>query len=210
MDTAKIHPPFKLPSLGYDYSALEPALDARTMEIHYTKHHQGYVDKLNAAREKSSVIKETALEDLLGDIESVPEEIRASVRNNGGGHYNHSLFWQIMSPDGMREPSGALKEAMESVWGGFDSFREALAAAAASQFGSGWAWLVLKGGQLAVYSTPNQDNPLMRGDYPLLGLDVWEHAYYLKYQNRRPDYIAAWWSAVDWAKAGERYEKKAG
>lgn len=190
---------YELPKLPYDYSALEPHIDAQTMEIHHTKHHQTYVNNLNAAIEKHPEQGERRLEELLSDLSSVPEDIRTAVRNNGGGHANHSLFWEIMSPEG-GEPSGELLEAINSSLGSLDSFKEEFAKAAATRFGSGWAWLSLDGsGKLVVTSTPNQDNPVSEGLKPILGLDVWEHAYYLHYQNRRPDYIAAWWNVVNWA-----------
>ncbi|MBI1961235.1 MAG: superoxide dismutase [Parcubacteria group bacterium] len=189
---------FELPKLGYGYDALEAAIDAPTMEIHYTKHHQGYVDKLNAALEGQTSLVGRPLDDILGDLESVPEEIRSSVRNNGGGHYNHSLFWQIMGPGGGGEPVGQLAGAITQAFGSFDSFRRQFTAAALTRFGSGWAWLSVNNGKLVVSSTPNQDNPLMEGAFPILGLDVWEHAYYLRYQNKRPEYVEQWWSVVNW------------
>jgi Fe-Mn family superoxide dismutase len=198
--------PFELPKLPYEYTALEPHIDARTMEIHYTKHHQGYVNKLNAAIEQHSELGDKSVEELLKDLSSVPEDIRTAVRNNGGGHANHSLFWPVMSPNGGGEPSGELADAINSVFGGFDSFKEQFSAAAAGRFGSGWAWLSVDGGgKLAVTSTPNQDSPLSEGLTPILGLDVWEHAYYLNYQNRRPDYIAAWWNVVNWEQVAANY-----
>jgi Fe-Mn family superoxide dismutase len=195
--------------LPYAFDALEPHIDARTMEIHYGKHHAGYVAKLNAALEGTDLGSKAA-EDLIADLSAVPEKIRGAVRNNGGGHVNHALFWSVLSPQGGGEPAGALADAIQSGWGGFDKFKEAFGDAAASRFGSGWAWLCLRDGKLCVCSTPNQDNPLMRGvaectGTPLLGLDVWEHAYYLKYQNRRPDYIAAFWNVVNWHRVGELY-----
>ncbi len=197
--------PYELPKLPYDYSALEPHIDARTMEIHHTKHHQTYVNNLNAAIEKHPEQGERSLEDLLSDLSSVPEDIRGAVRNSGGGHANHSLFWEIMSPSGT-EPSGELLEAINSSFGSLDAFKEEFAKAAATRFGSGWAWLSLDGsGKLVVTSTPNQDNPVSDGLKPILGLDVWEHAYYLNYQNRRPDYIAAWWNVVNWDKVEENF-----
>ena len=200
-----------LPELTYAFDALEPHVDAKTMEIHHDKHHAAYVNNLNAALEKQPELADLPLETLLADLSAVPEAIRAAVRNNGGGHFNHSLFWQWLAPDGGGAPEGALADAIEAELGGLDAFKDAFAKAAATRFGSGWAWLVVKAdGKLAVGSTPNQDNPLMQGvsdlvGTPVLGLDVWEHAYYLHYQNRRPDYIAAWWNAVSWAKADELY-----
>lgn len=189
---------YELPKLPYDYSALEPHIDARTMEIHHTKHHQTYINNLNAALEKHPDQAERSLLDLLSDLNSVPEDIRTAVRNNGGGHANHSLFWEIMAPGG-GEPSGELLEAINSSLGSVDSFKEDFAKAAATRFGSGWAWLSVDGGgKLVVTSTPNQDNPVSEGLKPILGLDVWEHAYYLNYQNRRPDYVSAWWNVVNW------------
>ncbi|MEK7189331.1 MAG: superoxide dismutase [Patescibacteria group bacterium] len=189
---------FKLTELGYAYGALEAAIDAQTMEIHYTKHHQGYVDKLNAALEGHPDLARKSLNEILGDLASVPEEVRTAVRNNGGGHFNHSLFWQIMSPHGGGEPGGTLKDAIAEAFGSFDAFKQQFAAAAGARFGSGWAWLSVNNGKLEVSSTPNQDSPVMEGTTPVLGLDVWEHAYYLRYQNRRPDYANAWWSVVNW------------
>ena len=195
--------------LPYAFDALEPHIDARTMEIHYGKHHGGYVAKLNAAVEGTD-LGSKSVEELISDLSAVPEKIRAAVRNNGGGHANHSLFWSVMSPQGGGEPTGALADAIQANWGGFDKFKEAFGDAAATRFGSGWAWLCMSGGKLCICSTPNQDNPLMQGvvecaGTPLLGLDVWEHAYYLKYQNRRPDYIAAFWNVVHWEKVGELF-----
>jgi Fe-Mn family superoxide dismutase len=195
-----------LPALPYDYAALEPHIDRQTMEIHHTKHHQAYVNNLNAALEKHPQLYQKPLEDLLRGIDSVPEDIRTAVRNNGGGHHNHSLFWTIMRPGGGGEPSGALADAIRNTLGGFAKFKEQLSNAAVSRFGSGWAWLVVTNGKLAVLSTPNQDSPLMDGKIPILGLDVWEHAYYLKYQNRRPDYISAWWNVVNWVEVTRRFE----
>lgn len=190
---------YTLPKLPYAYDALEPHIDARTMEIHHTKHHQGYVDKLNKALEKYTDLQNKSLEELLQSLDAVPEEIRTAVRNNGGGHYNHSLFWKIMKKDGGGDPNGMLAEAINKNFGDFSKFKEEFTKAATTRFGSGWAWLLLdKEGKLAVTSTPNQDSPILEGLHPILGLDVWEHAYYLKYQNRRPDYIEAWWSVVNW------------
>lgn len=200
--------PHKLPELPYAQDALEPHIDARTMEIHHGKHHQAYVNNLNAALEGHAELQNKSIEELVSDLNSVPESIRTAVRNNGGGHANHSLFWEILSPNGGGEPTGELANAINSAFGSFDKFKEEFANAAATRFGSGWAWLILnKAGQLAVTSTPNQDTPLMDGETPLLGLDVWEHAYYLNYQNRRPDYIAAFWNVVNWDKVNELYQQ---
>jgi len=196
----------ELPKLPYAYNALEPHLDARTMEIHHTKHHQAYINNLNAALEKIPELKQKSLEDLLRGIQQIPEAIRTAVRNHGGGHANHTLFWQIMAPKAGGQPGGRLGAAIASTFGGFDAFKEQFGAAAAARFGSGWAWLVAKDGTLAIESTANQDSPLMEGKTPILGLDVWEHAYYLLYQNRRPDYIAAWWNVVHWDEVARRFE----
>lgn len=197
----------ELPALPYAYNALEPHIDAQTMEIHHGKHHAAYVNNLNAALEGHPDLQSKSLEELLQNLDSVPESIRTAVRNNGGGHANHSLFWEIMKPGGANAPSGDLAAAIDEAFGSFDAFKEAFAKAAATRFGSGWAWLVVtKDGKLAVTSTPNQDTPIMDGDTPILGLDVWEHAYYLKYQNRRPDYIAAWWNVVNWDEVAARYQ----
>ena len=194
---------YSLPDLPYSYDALEPHIDARTMEIHHSKHHAGYVNKVNAALEGTGIDK--SIEDLISDLNAVPEDKRTAVRNNGGGHANHSLFWSIMSADGGGEPTGELADALNEAFGSFDGFKDAFAAAAATRFGSGWAWLVVDGGKLAVESTPNQDNPMMEGRTPVLGLDVWEHAYYLNYQNRRPDYIAAFFDVINWNAVAERF-----
>ncbi len=197
---------FELPTLPYAYNALEPYIDEQTMTIHHTKHHQGYVNKLNAALEKHPELAGVALEDLLRNIASVPEDIRTAVRNNGGGHANHSLFWTVMGPNGGGAPTGELAAAINKAFGSFEAFKEAFSTAAATRFGSGWAWLVVDGfGNLKVYSTPNQDSPYMDGFTPILGLDVWEHAYYLKYQNRRPEYIQNWWNVVNWEEVARRY-----
>ena len=199
---------FTLPPLPYDFAALEPHIDAKTMEIHHGKHHQAYVNNLNAAIEKAPELKDKPLEELLKNLNAAPESVRTAVRNNGGGHWNHSFFWQIMGPKAGGEPKGALGDAIKSSFGGFDKFKEQFAAAGGGRFGSGWAWLLNDGGKLSITSTPNQDNPLMEGKSPnsdLLGIDVWEHAYYLKYQNRRPDYIAAWWNVVNWDAVAKRF-----
>jgi Fe-Mn family superoxide dismutase len=199
-----------LPDLNYSYDALEPHFDARTMEIHHTKHHNAYITKVNGAIEGSELAN-LSIEALISDLASVPDSIRGAVRNNGGGHANHSFFWNILSPNGGGTPTGALAEAIEAELGGFDAFKSAFANAGATRFGSGWAWLILKAdGTLAVSSTPNQDSPLMKGvaeveGTPIIGLDVWEHAYYLKYQNLRPNYIEAFWNVVDWSKADAIY-----
>jgi Fe-Mn family superoxide dismutase len=197
---------FTLPKLPYEFNALEPHIDARTMEIHHDKHHQAYVNNLNAAIEKHPELANKSIDDLIKDLNAVPEDIRTAVRNNGGGHWNHSMFWEIMGPKAGGEPSGALAEAIRKAFGDFKTFKEKLAAAGVGQFGSGWAWLVKdKGGAISVVSTPNQDNPLFNGMTPILGVDVWEHAYYLNYQNRRPDYIAAWWNVVNWDAVSKRF-----
>lgn len=188
---------YTLPPLPYEYSALEPHIDARTMEIHYTKHHQTYIDKLNTALETHPDLAEKSLEELLKDLNSVPEEIRTAVRNNGGGHFNHSLFWNLLTNE-QKSPSGALLEKIEQDFGGLDKFKEQFTQAALGRFGSGWAWLILDGSTLKVDSTANQDSPIMEGKKALLGIDVWEHAYYLNYQNRRADYITAFWNIVNW------------
>jgi Fe-Mn family superoxide dismutase len=198
---------FRLPSLPYALDALAPHIDAKTMEIHHGKHHNAYVTNLNAALEGHADLQAKSIEDLVSDLDSVPEAARTAVRNNGGGHANHSLFWTVMGPGGGGEPGGDLGSAIDKAFGGFGAFKEKFSAAGATRFGSGWAWLVLKGAGLAVLSTPNQDSPLMTGDgTPILGLDVWEHAYYLNYQNRRPDYIAAWWNVVNWKEVARRYD----
>ncbi len=197
---------FSLPKLSFPYDALEPHIDARTMEIHHSKHHNGYVTKANAALEGHEFASKP-VEEVLRNINSVPADKKQAVINNAGGHANHSLFWSILSPKGGGNPTGELADAINSTFGSFDTFKEKFADAAATRFGSGWAWLVLdKSGKLHVTSTPNQDSPLMDGHTPILGLDVWEHAYYLNYQNRRPDYISAFWSVVDWNKANELYK----
>jgi superoxide dismutase, Fe-Mn family len=196
---------FSLPALPYAYDALEPHIDARTMEIHYTKHHQAYVNNLNAAIEKAPELANKSLDDLMRGVNSVPEAVRTAVRNNGGGHWNHSMFWELMGANKGGEPTGKLADAIKSAFGDFSKFKEQFAAAGAGRFGSGWAWLINDGGKLSITSTPNQDNPLMDGKTAILGLDVWEHAYYLKYQNRRPDYITAWWNVVNWDAVSKRF-----
>ncbi|GJH26642.1 superoxide dismutase [Caballeronia novacaledonica] len=206
--------PYTLPPLPYAFDALEPHIDARTMEVHHTKHHQTYVNNLNAALEKSDH-RDAAVETLIAQIDALPEALRLPVRNNGGGHANHSLFWTIMSPDGGGKPEGELADAIDKDLGGFDAFKEAFTKAALTRFGSGWAWLnVDKQGKLAIESTGNQDSPLMKGiasgNTPILGLDVWEHAYYLKYENRRPEYIAAFYNVIDWAEVSRRYAEARG
>ena len=200
----------EVPPLPYPFDALEPHIDARTMEIHHDKHHAAYVNNLNKALEGHSDLQDKSVEDLMRDIKKVPEDIRTAVRNNGGGHANHSLFWTIMSADGGGEPGGDLAAAIKSTFGGFDEFKQKFSDAATKRFGSGWAWLGVKGDELHIGSTPNQDSPLMEGHIPILGLDVWEHAYYLKYQNKRPDYITAWWNVVDWDAVAHRYASAKG
>jgi len=198
---------FTLPKLPYAYDALEPHIDARTMEIHHTKHHQAYIDNANAAIEKHPALAAKSVEELLSSIDSVPEAIRTVIRNHGGGHANHSLFWTIMKPNGGGKPAGDLSAAIDTAFDGFDAFKGQFENAAKTRFGSGWAWLsVKKDGTLAVTSTANQDSPLMEGMTPILGLDVWEHAYYLKYQNKRPDYIAAFWNVINWDEVGRRFK----
>lgn len=196
-----------LPTLPYAFTALEPHIDARTMEIHYTKHHQAYVDNLNKALEKHPELAEKSVEELVADIDTVPQDIRAAVRNHGGGHLNHTMFWQMMAPNAGGKPSGKLLEALEKAFGSFEKFQEQFQTAALARFGSGWAWLVLDGKSLAIVSTQNQDNPITEGKTPILGLDVWEHAYYLHYQNRRADYAKAWWQVVNWTEVQKRYEE---
>lgn len=200
----------QLPDLPYPYNALEPTIDEQTMRIHHLKHHQGYVNKLNDALEGHSDLQQKSIEDLLRGIDSVPADIRTAVRNNGGGHANHSLFWTIMSPDGGGEPQGDLANAINDAFGSFSAFKEQFSNAGATRFGSGWAWLVVSNGNLKVYSTANQDSPYMEGDVPILGLDVWEHAYYLKYQNARPDYIKNWWNVVKWDQVASYFTKARG
>jgi Fe-Mn family superoxide dismutase len=193
-----------LPPLPYAFNALEPHIDARTMEIHHGKHHQAYVTNLNAALDKHPELHKKTIEELLGGINSVPEDIRTAVRNNGGGHANHTMFWEIMGPGGGGAPSGAIADAINSSFGSFDKLKEEVKKAAIGRFGSGWAWVIDSGGKLAVESTANQDSPIMEGKKAVLGIDVWEHAYYLNYQNRRPDYIDAWWNVVNWAAINKR------
>ncbi len=203
---------FELPPLPYDYNALEPDIDEQTMRIHHDKHHGTYVTDLNNAVAGNSELEAMSPEDLIQHLARVPEDKRTAVRNNGGGHVNHTMFWQIMGPGGGGAPSGALASAIDRDFGGFDALKEAVNKAGAGRFGSGWAWVVLKGGKLSVTSTPNQDNPLMEADSgaPILGVDVWEHAYYLTYQNRRPDYLNAWWHTVNWDAVAQRYAQAGG
>jgi Fe-Mn family superoxide dismutase len=198
---------FTLPPLPYDFAALEPHIDAKTMEIHHGKHHQTYVNNLNAALEKAPELAKKSLDDLLRTVNTLPEAVRTPIRNNGGGHWNHSMFWQIMAPKAGGEPGGTLGQAIKSTFGDFAKFREQFSAAGVGRFGSGWAWLINSGGKLSISSTPNQDNPLMEGQKAIMGLDVWEHAYYLKYQNRRPDYIQAWWNVVNWKEIEKRFSQ---
>jgi superoxide dismutase, Fe-Mn family len=195
----------ELPSLPYDFAALEPHIDAQTMQIHHGKHHQAYVNNLNAALEKHTDLQKMSAEELLRNLGSVPEDIRPAVRNNGGGHVNHTMFWKMMAPNAGGPPSGGVAEAIKASFGGFDSFKEQFAKAGVSRFGSGWAWLIDNNGKLSIESTANQDNPISDGKKPILGIDVWEHAYYLKYQNRRPDYITAWWNVVNWAEVNRLF-----
>ena len=195
---------YTLPDLPYEFSALEPHVDARTMEIHHDKHHAGYLAKVNAALEGTE-FADTPVEEVIANLSALPEDKRTAVRNNGGGHANHSLFWTVLSPDGGGEPSGELAEAINGAFGSFGAFKEEFANAAATRFGSGWAWLTVANGALKIESTANQDSPLMEGRTPILGLDVWEHAYYLHYQNKRPDYIAAFWNVVNWEEVGRRF-----
>ncbi len=199
-----------LPALPYAFDALEPHIDAKTMEIHHGKHHQAYVNNLNAALEKAPELASVSLDDLLRDLSTVPESIRTAVRNNGGGHWNHSLFWTLMAPNGGGEPTGDVSAAITKAFGDFATFREKFQAAAMGRFGSGWAWLVSDMGALSIVSTPNQDNPLMEGKTAILGLDVWEHAYYLHYQNRRADYVGAWWNVVNWNEVAKHYANTMG
>ncbi|MCY7753194.1 superoxide dismutase SodA [Bacillus haynesii] len=198
---------YKLPELPYAYDALEPHIDKETMNIHHTKHHNTYVTKLNDAVAGKQDLETKSVEELVANLDAVPENIRTAVRNNGGGHANHSLFWKLLSPNGGGAPTGELAEAINSKFGSFDQFKEDFAAAAAGRFGSGWAWLVVNNGELEITSTPNQDSPLSEGKTPILGLDVWEHAYYLNYQNRRPDYIKAFWNVVNWDEVARLYSE---
>jgi len=197
----------ELPALPYAYDALEPHIDARTMEIHHGKHHAAYVNNLNKALEDHPDLEQKSITELLADLDSVPEGIRGAVRNNGGGHFNHSLFWKVMQKNGSGEPGGELSDAIASTFGSFADFKAKFSAAAATRFGSGWAWLYVRDGRLEIGSTPNQDSPIMEGGKPVLGLDVWEHAYYLKYQNRRPDYVQGWWNVVSWHAVEENFAK---
>ncbi|HEY0733836.1 MAG TPA: superoxide dismutase [Herpetosiphonaceae bacterium] len=197
----------ELPPLPYDYAALEPHIDSQTMTIHHDKHHAAYVNNLNAALEKYPELQSQSAEDLIRDLNSVPEDIRTAVRNNGGGHVNHTMFWQIMGPNGGGEPTGALADAINDSFGSFEDFKKQFNDAGTKRFGSGWVWLVRgSDGKLSITSTANQDNPISEGNTPILGNDVWEHAYYLKYQNRRPDYLQAWWNVVNWEEVSKRYE----
>jgi superoxide dismutase, Fe-Mn family len=195
----------ELPPLPYDFSALEPHIDTQTMQIHHGKHHQAYVTNLNAALEKHPNLQGKSAENLVRDLGSVPEDIRTAVRNNGGGHVNHTMFWKMMAPNAGGAPTGAVADAIKASFGGFDTFKEQFAKAGVGRFGSGWAWLIDSNGKLSIESTANQDNPISEGKKPILGLDVWEHAYYLKYQNRRPDYITAWWNVVNWAEVNRLF-----
>jgi Fe-Mn family superoxide dismutase len=195
---------FVLPPLPYAFDALEPNIDAQTMEIHHDRHHATYVNNLNGAIEKHPELGDKTVEALLSDLDAIPDDIRTVVRNNGGGHLNHSIFWEIMAPNAGGDPTGAIADAIDDAFGSFASFKDAVSKAAIGQFGSGWGWAYLSGGKLTVKGFPNQDNPISGGGTPILGVDVWEHAYYLKYQNKRPDYVAAWWSTVNWAAVNER------
>jgi superoxide dismutase, Fe-Mn family len=202
---------YELPPLPYDYSALEPYIDTQTMQLHHDKHHQAYVTNLNNALQGQAQYENMAIEDLIGGLNSVPDAVRTAVRNNGGGHLNHSMFWQIMKPNGGGEPTGDLANAINAAFGSFDNFKTQFNDAGVKRFGSGWTWLAMgQGGQLQVLSTANQDSPLTDGLYPIMGNDVWEHAYYLKYQNRRPDYLAAWWNVVNWDEITKRFQQASG
>jgi superoxide dismutase, Fe-Mn family len=196
--------PYEVPPLPYDYSGLEPHIDEQTMRLHHDKHHQTYVDRVNAALEGTQWA-DRPIEEVLQNLDSLPDDKRAAVRNNGGGHANHTLFWEVMAPTAGGQPDGVLAEAINAAFGSFDAFKERMSTAAVNQFGSGWAWLVKTGSGVEVTSTPNQDTPVMQGQTPILGIDVWEHAYYLKYQNRRPDYVAAWWNVVNWPAVAQRF-----
>ncbi len=198
---------FELPKLPYAVDALEPYIDAQTMTIHHDKHHQAYVNNLNAALEKHPELANKSLEDLLSNLNAVPEDIRTAVRNNGGGTWNHSMFWEIMAPKAGGAPSAELRKALESAFGSFDTFKTEFEKAANTRFGSGWAWLIRKGDKLSILSTANQDNPYSEGNIPVMGIDVWEHAYYLKYQNRRAEYVSNWWNVVNWEAVADRYKK---
>jgi Fe-Mn family superoxide dismutase len=202
----EINMAFELPKLAYAYDALEPHIDARTMEIHHTKHHQTYITNLNGAIEKTPELAGKSLDELMSDLNAVPESVRTVVRNHGGGTYNHNLFWDIMGPNAGGKPSGELAQAIDVAFGSYDAFKDEFTKSAIGRFGSGWAWLVKKGNGLAVVSTANQDTPLSDGSTPILGIDVWEHAYYLNYQNRRPDYVGAWWNVVNWDVVAEKYK----
>ncbi|MFN2383945.1 MAG: superoxide dismutase [Gemmatimonadota bacterium] len=202
--------PYEVPPLPYDYAALEPHIDARTMEIHHDKHHAAYVTNLNKALEAHPDLQAKSIEELLQDLQGIPESIRTAVRNNGGGHANHTFFWQIMSPEGGGEPTGAVADAIAQAFGDLEGLKTKVNAAGVARFGSGWAWVTADGGGLTVESTANQDTPLSEGRTPILGIDVWEHAYYLKYQNKRPDYLAAWWNTVNWDEVARRYDAAAG
>jgi Fe-Mn family superoxide dismutase len=204
--TKEIPMAHELPPLPYDFAALEPHIDAQTMQIHHGKHHQAYVNNLNAALEKHTDLQKMSAEELLRNLGSVPEDIRPAVRNNGGGHVNHTMFWKMMAPNAGGPPSGGVAEAIKASFGGFDAFKEQFAKAGVSRFGSGWAWLIDNNGKLSIESTANQDNPISDGKKPILGIDVWEHAYYLKYQNRRPDYIKEWWNVVNWDEVAKRFK----
>ncbi len=198
--------PFTLPPLPYDYNALEPHIDEQTMRIHHDKHHAAYVNNLNTALEAHPALQSKGIDQLIGDLNAVPEAVRTAVRNNGGGHWNHTLFWELMAPGGASAPEGKLAQAIDKAFGGLDKFKEQFQKACVGRFGSGWGWLVAgKDGSLSIESTPNQDTPAMEGKKVLLGCDVWEHAYYLKYQNRRPDYVSAWWNVLNWTVVGSRY-----
>jgi Fe-Mn family superoxide dismutase len=198
---------YELPPLPYDYAALEPHIDAETMKLHHDKHHQAYVNNLNAAIEKHPDLAKHTAEDLLRNLNSIPEDIRTTVRNNGGGHVNHSMFWNIMKPGGGGEPTGKIAEQIRKDFGDFAAFKKQFNETTAKQFGSGWGWVIWDGAKLAILTTPNQDSPLTQGKYPILGNDVWEHAYYLKYQNKRPDYLAAWWNTVNWDEINKRFDQ---
>jgi len=198
--------PFEVPPLPYDYDALEPYIDEATMRVHHDKHHQAYVDNANAALE-GTPLADRPVEHVLTNLEELPEDKRMAVRNNAGGHVNHSMFWEVMGPDSGGEPSGALADAINDVWGGMDELTKAINDNGVKRFGSGWTWLVHDGTGLALYSTPNQDSPILNDDFPIMGIDVWEHAYYLKYQNRRPDYLAAWWNVVSWDAVEQRFDR---